>query len=332
MKKVRFAILSFAHIHAWSYARVLRELESAELVAIYDDNPDRLREAAVKFDVVNMYDDYSALLQREDVDAVIVTSENVKHKELAVAAAEAGKHILVEKPIATTLDDAWEIVKAAEKAGVKLQQAFIMRYHDATVEVKRLIEGGELGDVLAITATNHGKYPGGWFGVELLAGGGAIMDHTVHVADLMRWYLSDEVEEVYALIGENIREWLRIEDCALISLKFREGALGSIDCSWSRPDTWPLWGDVWLGIFGTEGYVVVDAFRPCIDVVVEGRPLRWEYFGCDADREMIKDFIRVMLEDETPRATGVDGVKALEVALAAYESAKRGEPVKLPLK
>jgi len=333
MRRLRFAILSFAHVHAWSYARVLRSLEEAELVAIYDDDPERLRRAAELYGVRDAYTDYRQLLRRDDVDAVVIASENAKHAELAVAAAEAGKHMIVEKPLATTLEDAERMIRAAERAGVKLQQAFVMRYHDATVEVKRMLEAGAVGRVLAITTTNHGKFPGLWFDDPKLAGGGAVMDHTVHTADLMRWYTGDEVEEVYAVIGRNIRPHLRSEDCALISLRFRGGVLGSIDCSWSRHEGWPIWGDVFLAVYGTEGFIAVDAFRPCINLVTdEGRRFTWHYFGPDADFNMIRDFVHAVLEDRPPRATGYDGYKALEVALAAYESAKAGSPVKLPLR
>ncbi|MEM0226346.1 MAG: Gfo/Idh/MocA family oxidoreductase [Thermofilaceae archaeon] len=332
MRKLRFAILSFAHIHAWSYARVLKSLEEAELVAIYDDDPERLKRAAEAYGVRDLYSDYQQLLKRSDIDAVIIASENARHAELAVASAEAGKHIIVEKPLATTLEDAERMIKAAEKAGVKLQQAFVMRYHDATVAVKRMLDEGAIGRILAITTTNHGKFPGLWFDDPKLAGGGAVMDHTVHTADLMRWYTRDEVDEVFAVIGKNIRPQLRSEDCALISLKFRSGVLGSIDCSWSRHEGWPIWGDVYLAIYGTEGFIVVDAFRPCINLVIDGKPLVWHYFGPDADYNMIKDFVRAVLEDRPVRASGYDGYKALEVALAAYESHRRGAPVKLPLR
>ncbi|MEM1509939.1 MAG: Gfo/Idh/MocA family oxidoreductase [Thermofilaceae archaeon] len=331
MRKLKFAILSFAHVHAWSYARVLKSLEEAELVAIYDDDPERLKRAAETYRVKDLYSDYQRLLKREDIDAVIIASENAKHAELAIAAAEAGKHMIVEKPLATTLKDAERMIRAAEKAGVKLQQAFVMRYHDVTVMVKNIIEQGAVGRILAITTTNHGKFPDLWFDDPKLAGGGAVMDHVVHTADLIRWYTGKEVDEVYAVIGRNIRPQLRSEDCALISLKFESGAIGSIDCSWSRPDTFYTWGDVFLAIHGTDGFIFVDAFRPCINVVIEGKPLAWHYYGPDADYNMIRDFVYAVQEDRPPRATGYDGYKALEVSIAAYESARKGLPVKLPL-
>jgi len=329
--RLKFAILSFAHLHAWSYARVLKELPETELVAVYDDDKSRLRKAAEAYGVRSLYVDYEELLKKEDIDAVIITSENARHAEMAIAAAEAGKHILCEKPIATTLKDADSMLMAAKRAGVKFQTAFVMRYHAATVQVKKLIEEGEIGKILAIISTNHGRYPGGWFGDPELAGGGAVMDHTVHVADLMRWYTVDEVEEVYGVIGRKIRPELRVEDCALISLRFRTGIPASIDCSWSRPDNWPIWGDVYMGIYGSEGYILVDAFKTNISVASEGRSFTWHYYGPDADRDMIKDFVKVVLEDREPRASGFDGRQALEVALAVYESNRAGQPIKLPL-
>ena len=331
MKRLNMAIVSFAHIHAWNYARILSRMEGARLVAIYDDNKSRLMKASQAFGVKEVYDNYEKLLKREDLDAVVVTSENSRHREHAVLAAEAGKHVLCEKPIATSLNDADEIIGAARRHGVKLQIAFVMRYHPATVEVKRLIEEGEIGKVKVITATNHGKYPGGWFGDPELAGGGAIMDHTVHVADLMRWYTSSEVYQVYAVKGDNLRPELKVEDNALISLTFVNGVIGSIDCSWSRPDAWPIWGDVYLAIVGEEGCLFVDAFRSNVTLAGRGGRFEWVYFGPDPDLKMLKDFVRCILEDEEPRATGHDGKQALEVALAAYKAIREGSPVKLPL-
>ncbi|RLE60114.1 MAG: gfo/Idh/MocA family oxidoreductase [Thermoprotei archaeon] len=332
MRKLRFAILSFAHVHSWSYARVLRELENVEFVAIFDDDEARLKRASEQYGVEKTYTDFRKLLEKEELDAVIITSENAKHKDMAVAAAEHGVHILCEKPIATTLRDADDMLAYANRYNVKFQTAFVMRYHGVTVKVKELLENGEIGDIRVITTTNHGKYPGGWFGEPELAGGGAIMDHTVHTADLMRWYTKSEADTVYAMKAKNIRPQLRAEDAASMLIRFKNGVLGSIDCSWSRPDTWPIWGDVYMGIFGTEGYIVVDAFRSCIDLVTDKQPLKWIYFGTDCDLEMIKDFIRVIVEDRVPRASGWDGRQALEIALAAYKSIERDEPVKLPLK
>jgi predicted dehydrogenase len=330
--KIRFAILSFAHIHAWSYARVLREIPETELVAIYDDSPERLRRAGETYGVKKLYNDVEKLFQANEVDAVIIASENSKHHALALAAAEAGKHMIVEKPIATSLRDADEMVLKAEKKRVKLQVAFVMRYHDSAVKAREIILSGAIGRVIAITATNHGKYPGLWFGDPVLAGGGAIMDHTVHVADLTRWYTGDEFSRVFCRVGRNIRRELKVEDNALLMCETRGGVKVSIDCSWSRPDTYPVWGDVYTGVFGEKGYLVLDAFKSNVSLVESGSPMTYRYYGPDADRNMILDFLNVIKTDGKPRASGHDGKQALEVALAAYESSRSGKPVSLPIK
>ena len=328
---LRFAILSFAHIHAWSYARVLKELEKegkAKLVAIYDDDRERLNKAIEVTGVKNAFVDYDKLLDEVKPDAVIVTAENAKHIGPVLAAAERGIHVLCEKPIATTLKDADKMIDAVKRYGIKFQTAFVMRYHAATVELKNIIERGEIGKIVAINSTNHGKYPDLWFGDPELAGGGAIMDHTVHNADLMRWYTKSEVAEVYAIQGPNIRKELKVEDNALLSILFENGVVASLDCSWSRPDSWPIWGDVYMAVFGTEGYVVVDAFRSYILYAPMDGKINSIYFGSDPDYEMINDFVRVIEEDDEPRATIYDGRQALAVALAAYKSIKEGKPVK----
>lgn len=327
---IRFAILSFAHVHAWSYARVLKCLSNASLEAIYDDSRERLKKAGETYGVKKLYDDYQLLLEKEDVDAVVISSENSKHYGLMMASIEAGKHILVEKPITISLKDADESISKAERKGVKLQTAFVMRYHDATVKAKEVFESNTLGEILAITATNHGRCPGLWFGDPELAGGGCIMDHTVHVADLIRWYTGDEYLKVYARIARNIRPELKVEDAALIMVKTKRGVNASIDCSWSRPDTYPTWGDVYMGIHCEKGYMVIDAFKTNVTVVQSGSPLYYSYYGADADRNMIESFIEVIEKDGEPRASGLDGRQALEVALAAYRSARSGEPVQIP--
>ena len=335
MKKYRFGVLSYAHFHAYSYSKAVKELPNSELVAVYDDNPTRGKEAAEQFKAT-FYNDYNELLKRADIDAVIIDSENVKHRALAVAAAEAGKHILCEKPIATTLEDADAIVKAVEKANVKFQTCFVMRYNPPAVRVKEILDSGEIGKITAITGTNHLK----WFGMEImswfvdpkLSGGGAVMDHTVHLADLMRWYTNSEASRVYCEIGRNVRSELKVEDNFLTMINFQDGTIGTIDGSWSRPENYHYWGDVTMEIIGTEGMILLDAFRQVLYLTSEdSKGLEWQFYAGDTDKEMVKHFIKCLEEDLTPRATVVDGRQATEITIASYESAKKQKPIELPL-
>jgi len=325
----RVVMVSFAHMHAYSYARVVKELEAEGKVileAIYDDNLERLRRVSELYKPKRVYGDFNKLLEEGGVDVAIVASENAKHVKYTIPLLDRGIHVLVEKPIATRLEDAELMVKTASRRGVKLQVAFVMRYHDASHYVLMRIR--ELGKIYSITSTNHGKCPFEWFIDPELAGGGAIMDHVVHVADLIRWYTGEEFEEVLAFTGRNIYPELRVEDNAILLGRLRNGAVFSIDCSWSRPVNWPTWGDVYMHIIGERGAIFLNAFNQNISVADE-KGFKWVYYGPDADRNMIEDFLSVIERDEKPRASGIDGLRALEVVLAAYKSIREKRPVKI---
>lgn len=334
MKEVRIGSISFAHFHGFSYAKSVVELPNAKLVAVADDNKGRGKKVADQYSI-EFYKDYNKMLRRDDLDAVIITAENVKHASITIAAAEAGKHILCEKPLATTLRDADAMLKTADKAGVKLQTAFVMRYHAVTDHVKDLVTKGKIGKIIAMTGTNQLKWlVYGWFIEPNQSGGGSVMDHTVHLADLMRWYTRSEVKTVYTEIGKNIHDDVKVEDNALTLVTFKNRAFGTIDGSWSRPKGFYTWGHMAMEILGTEGIILVDGFRQNINVIESNQPndrLEWHYWGCDGDKEMVKGFVDCIINDREPRASGFDGRQGTEITMAAYESARNGTTVTLPL-
>jgi predicted dehydrogenase len=336
LKKYGFAVLSYAHFHAYSYSNFVKESPYSDLVAVYDDNASRGKDAAKQYNAT-YYSDYEELLKRSDIDAVIIDSENVKHQTLAIAAAEAGKDILCEKPIATTLDDADAIVKSVEKTGVKFQTCFIMRYNVPALRIKEILDSGEIGRIVAMTGTNRLKWFGidvmGWFVEPDLSGGGTVMDHTVHLADLMRFYTNSEVNQIYCEIGKNIRQDIKVEDNFLTMARFDDETVATLDGSWSRPENYHYWGDVTLEIIGTEGMILLDAFRQVLYQTSENSPsLEWQFYAADTDKEMVNHFITCMNEDVTPRASVYDGRQAVEITVASYQSAKTHKPVTLPLK
>ena len=332
--KIRFAFLGVAHFHADSYARAIKELPNGEVKAVYEEDEKLGKEFAQKFGIT-YFSDCDKMLADEEIDAVVITAENVKHYELAIKAIDAGKHILCEKPIAVNLKQADDMIKAAERAGLKFQTCYVMRYHRTSCLVKDLIDEGRIGKILAIVGTNklNASLPllRPWFTDPKLSGGGAVMDHTVHLADLIRWYTESEVIEVYTEIGKNVNQRLKVEDNFLTTLTLENGVIGSIDGSWSYASGLYTWGDVTLEVLGTEGVILLDAFRQNIYFIGMEPPndkLTWHYYGCDADKEMVKSFIECILNDETPRATGFDGRQGVAITLASYESAKLGKPVK----
>lgn len=324
---MRVGIISFAHMHAYSYASCLKHLDNVELVAVADDDALRGTGAATQYGCA-YYSDYRELLAT-DVDAVVVCTENAKHADVVVDAARAGKHVLCEKPIATTVEDAHRMIDVCREHGVILQIAFPVRFNTPMRRVKQMIDEGQLGRIVAMRGTNRGQNPGGWFVQKELSGGGAVLDHTVHVIDLMRWYLNSEVKEVYAEVDTRFHD-IECDDCGLLMLEFDNGVIASHDPSWSRSKTFPTWGDVTLEIIGSQGVTRVDAFSQHLTVYSdEDNKVKHDFWGDEMDLGLVADFVSCVREGRRPSITGEDGLRALQVALAAYESARLRKPVLL---
>ncbi len=327
----KIGMLSFAHMHAYSYAACLKQIPGVELVGITDDDPARGQEATDRFGT-RFFASAEPLLD-EGLDGVIICAENGKHRPLTELATPYTHHILCEKPIATTLADAQAMIDVCAAHGTRLQIAFPVRFSPPVQRLKAILDEGTLGRIYSVKTTNHGQMPGGWFVDKGLAGGGAVMDHTVHVIDLLRWFWNTEVTEVYAEVGYSLlHPDLGIDDAGILSFSLATGAYGTLDASWSRPRSYPTWGDVKLEVLGERGIVRVDAFSQNL-VVCSDRAgkAQWVHWGSNADLGLIQDFVDMIVTGREPFITGYDGLKALEVALAAYRSAEQGEPVSLPL-
>lgn len=323
---LRFGILSCEHMHAAGYVAALKRLQDVEVLGIAEEDQIRGVEFAQRYGI-RYYKDYHDLL-KEDIDVVIVCSANAKHAAMTVDAAEAKKHVIVEKPIATSIEDARLMIDKCKENGVKLMVAFPVRYVPAVVRAKEIIDSGRIGDIVAINGTNHGSMPGGWFIDKKLSGGGAVMDHTVHVVDLMHWMLKSDIKEVYAKIGTLLHD-IPVEDCGLLSMEFENGVYATLDTSWSRPESYPTWGDVTMEIIGTKGTINVDAFAQHGFLYSNDmRYSRYVDWGDDMNYLMLRDFVRCIQEDSEPPVTGEDGLFALKVALMAYDSAQKGQPVR----
>lgn len=327
MTTQRIGILSVAHMHCASYAQALIADPDAELVGLADADAVRGREAAAAFGTA-FYPSEAALLDA-GLDGVIVTSENVHHRRLVETAARSGvRAILCEKPLATTLEDARAMIAACDAAGVRLATAFPCRYSPAYRRLKEQVQSGAGGDVLAIRGTNRGSMPGGWFTDRALSGGGAVIDHTVHVADLNRDLLGREATEVYAEIGSGFyhQDW---DDTGFLTITYEGGVFATLDTSWSRPKTYPTWGDLTMQVVGTNGVLDLDMLAQSLTHYDDraGR-ISWPHWGSGTDAGLVADFLKLCAGEDAPAlATGEDGLRALAVALAAYQSAERGAPV-----
>ncbi|MCU0514227.1 MAG: Gfo/Idh/MocA family oxidoreductase [Anaerolineae bacterium] len=329
---MKIGILSLAHLHAEAYIDNVRAVPGVELMGLADEDPARAEHFARQSGTPH-FASYAHLLAARP-DAVLVCSENARHRPLVEQAAAAGVHVLCEKPLATRVEDARAMVAACQQAGVTLMTAFPMRFSTPLLEIKKLLDAGHLGQVYACNSTNQGECPAhlrAWFVDPELAGGGALTDHIVHLADVLRWYLHSEVTEVYAtanriLYGAEVT----VETGGLVLLTFASGAIASIDCSWSKPPYYPTWGGLKLDLITEKGLVTVDAFKQVLTVYrqQQQRPA-WAYWGSDANQAMIDEFVAAIRAQRPPAVTGEDGLRAVEIVAAAYRSVHSGQPEKL---
>ncbi len=330
---LRVAVMSFAHTHAQSYVHLLRATPGVEVLAS-DPGPHpegELRGAAfaahLGVDYVESYDELLAWRP----DAVIVTSENARHRELVELAAAAGAHILCEKPLATTAEDGRAIRDAVAAAGVMLMVAFPVRFASTFATLKATYDAGQLGQVVAVRGSNNGKLPRerSWFTDPALSGGGALVDHVVHIADLLDALMGAAPVSVTAIANSTLHaDRARAETAGLVTITYDNGVIAAIDCSWSRPDTAPTWGGVRIVVAGTGGTAEVDFFGPRATglVAATGAPVELPY-GPDFDEEMLRAFLRAVRTGEQPQPDVSVGLRTLGIVLAAQESARTGRSV-----
>lgn len=317
---VRVGVLSAAHVHAGSYAACLNALPNVEFVGVWDDQEDRGRQAAKDWNTP-FYASLDELLSA-DLKAVVIASENVLHAELTQAAAANGLAVMCEKPLATCVEDGEAMIRACREAGVQLMTAFPCRFSPVAKRLKETVDSGAIGKVLAIKGTNRGRNPGIWFNDLSKSGGGAVIDHTVHVADLIHWITGDKAATVAAEIDNRFYHG-SFDDTGNLFIRYESGMFATIDTSWSRPKTWPTWGDVTLEIVGEKGSVYGDLFAQRFAVYSdEANRVDYAPWGDNNDLTMVSAFISAVESGTSVPVTGEDGLAAAKIALAAYRSSK----------
>lgn len=319
---VRIGFLSTAHLHAWGYASGVRKNPDAKLVGIWDRDSERTTAFSRHFETTALTSQEALF---EACDAVVICSENRRHAEDVESAAGAGKHILCEKPLVTSVEERDRVFAAVKSAGVQLMTSFPCRYSPAFLRLKERLQNDEIGKIVGICATNRGRCPWGWFVQGELSGGGAMIDHTVHVADLLRILLKAEPISVQAFTGSNMygQSW---EDTAMLTLEFPGNVFATLDSSWSRPKSYKTWGDVTMNVAGEKGVIELNMFSQAFDIYSDETPShRINGYGSDLDAALIGDFVRSIQNDRPVPITMDDGWKAVQVALAGYESARTGK-------
>ncbi|ASI99071.1 Gfo/Idh/MocA family protein [Thermococcus celer] len=337
MKKLNFGVISYAHPHALRFASAIAQGKGTKLVAISGDgsNSDVARAEARRYGA-RFYGDYEVLLRDENVEAVYIAIETYRHKEIAVRAAEEGKHILLEKPIALNLKDADEVIKAAERAGVKLMLPFNPRFTDPLRKAREMLDAGEIGPLeYAQTISENVKPPiflqgldMSWFLDARKSGGGGFMDTAPHGVDSLLWLTGDVPKKVYADIGSKVYGF-PVDDIGTAVLEFRNGVLAVLTAGWGNPKGYSYGIEMKYYLVGREGFLDIRTAYP--DFTVYQDRAEKIYWDRPDVRGIVDSFTTAVLRDTDVPITGEDARRNLAIILAAYESSRTGRTVRLDL-
>ena len=336
---LRVAIVSFAHVHAANYAAQLVGMTGVE---VRGSDPDaasapvgELRGAAWAerhgIDYLGELDELFAWRPH----AVIIASENSRHRAFVERAAAAGAHILCEKPLATSRADAEVMVAACEAADVILMMAYPTRFTRSAAHLAELVANDQLGTIIAASGNNNSSLPmeRAWFTDPELAGGGALVDHIVHIADLLEFAVGQRPVRVHASVNRILnadRVPVGVETGGLVSIEYDGGLIATIDCSWSHPASAPGWGGLALELVGSKGVASIAPYAQKLSGFSEraGAALDLPY-GDDAYRAMLDEFLAAVAEGRRPLPDASVGIRTLDIVLAAQESVRTGPPVQL---
>lgn len=335
MSKTKFAIVG-AGVLAPSHALAISRNPKAELVAVADIVEEKGKELAEKFDIPDVYTDYEKMLNREDIDVVCVCVPSGLHEPIAVAAAQAGKHVFCEKPIEITLEKADNMIAACHKHNVKLGVAFQRRMLPVSIRAREALKEKKIGKLIMGNAyLKYYRSPeyyrsAGWRGTWEMDGGGALMNQGVHGIDLIQ-SLAGDVDSVYAYADTLVRE-IEVEDTAVALLKYKNGAYGVIEGATSiypgRETRIELNGDRGTIVFTDDGFETwkfMDSEEPFPNLEID-EP---DYLKVNRHAVFIDDMIEAIKNDTDPIVTGEEARKSLQIILAIYESSKSGQEVKL---
>ena len=323
------------------HARNLKtRIPNADLVALCDSDRNALEQVGWELQIATLCDDYRDALGRDDVDAVVIVTPTLLHRRIASAAAEAGKHVFLEKPMAVTVDECRQIIAAVEKAGVKLQIGFMRRFDARFLEAKEVLDSGELGRVILIKSTGRGPgLPPPWI-YDVDSSNGILAEVNSHDFDSVRWLAASELTRVYAE-ADNFKcpdvqdRYPRFYDNAVVSLRFANGALGTIDgscpCHYGYDARVEILCDGGVLQIGSAQQHGLTRIRR--DGTVTGNTVKsWRNLFQDAYVAELEHFIECIRDDTQPRVTGRDGLKAVEAVVAANESIRQGRPVQIAAK
>ncbi len=346
MDQVRVGIIGSAfssNIHAEAF----QEVAGAVLVAACSPNQAHVEEFARKWKIPATATDYRKLLDRKDIDVVVVGIPNDLHREVVVAAAKAGKHVILEKPLAHTLKDADEMLSACKKNKVKLMYAETICFSPKYVRAKKLVDEGAIGKLYMVKqGEKHSGPHSDWFYDIKRSGGGSIMDMGCHGIEWARWMYGKPKPKSVVAHCQRVYHTQRTrgEDNSVVIVEFEGGGIAVIEDSWAKHGGM----DDRVELYGTEGVIYCDLLHGSsmetyslkgygYAVEKAGETKGWTFTVFEEAHiygfpHEMRHFIQCVLNDETPQETGEDGRATLEIIYAAYESAGSGKKVTWPYK
>ena len=337
---VRFGLIGCGRV-APRHAQSLIQLSDTQLVAVADIREDRARRFSAEYGA-QAYTDYDNMLARPDIDAVTVCVPSGLHAQVAIDVLQAGKHVLVEKPIALNLADADRMIATAREAGLTLGVVLQNRYNSPVQQVRTLVDQGRLGklylgSVCVRWYRPQSYYEDGWHGT-LSMDGGALMNQSIHHLDALQWFMGP-VASVYAYTA-TLAHTMESEDVGVAVVRFRSGALATVEGSTL---TWPQNLEGSVALFGKRGSVKiggtalsritlwkVDGELEREAEILTGQRVDPPTVYGYSHREVIHDFARALLDGREPSTPGPEARKSLALVLAIYESARTGREVQLP--
>jgi len=321
-----------------------------ELVAVCDVKPEAMESLLAKHGLENStdvlrYTDYKKMIAENDIELIGIATESGIHAEIALDCIDAGINLIIEKPMAMSMDDAEEIIKRSDEKGVKVSACHQNRFNVAIQEMRQALEAGRFGRI------SHGSIHVRWNRNEdyykqapwrgtWAQDGGCLMNQCIHGIDLLRWMMGDEVDEVYGVTKQQFHDYLECEDIGMAVVKFKNGAIGTIE---GTTNVYPKNLEETLYLFGETGTVKIGGtstnnidvwdFADETSEDTEKKNLQEatsNVYG-NGHTSLYADVIDAIKNDRKPYVDAVAGRNALEMILAIYKSAETGMPVRLPL-
>lgn len=340
MAGIKFGIVGCGRI-ARVHAEEILAMPQATLAAVCDIDR-RVLQGLTNLFGVKGYLDYAEMLEEKELDVIVICTPSGLHAEMGIMAAQAGKHVLVEKPIAMTLEDAERFINTCEERGVLLSVVLQKRFKPLFLAIKSAVEEGRFGKLSHAGATVRWNRDEAYFRNNSWRGkkaqdGGVIMNQAIHNIDLLQW-LMGRVESIFAYTATRYRP-IEAEDVGVVALKFASGALGVIEAA---STVYPRNLEETFAVFGEKGTVVISGVR-------SEKVKTWQFSiakkedlllkvgsesadkGRSGHRSILKDMVEAVKKGGRLAVDGREGLKSLEIVLGIYRSAETGMPVSLPL-